>query len=68
MPNQFNNPIKPGKGGKKDGVEGKTQPIPERTMNWPGLPGKTQPGGRNQGIQKTSKRGAKFDHAVSEGV
>jgi hypothetical protein len=27
-------------------------PMPERTANWPGLPGKTQPGGRGGGVKK----------------
>jgi hypothetical protein len=26
--------------------------MPERTANWPGLPGKTQPGGRGGGVKK----------------
>jgi hypothetical protein len=34
--------------------------MPEKTANWPGLPGKTQPSGRSLGAPTTGKAGAPF--------
>lgn len=32
-------------------------PSPEKTANWPGVPGATQPGSRANGAPTTGKRG-----------
>jgi len=39
-----------------------TQPMPERTARWPGLPGKTQPRDRGGGVKKCKC------HPSSEGI
>ncbi len=37
---------------KQGGVTGAPSPQPEKTANWPGLPGPTQPKDRGTGIPK----------------
>lgn len=36
---------------------GKGQSMPEKTASWPGLPGKGQPSGRNNGVPMTGHCG-----------
>jgi hypothetical protein len=37
---------------KQGGVTGAPSPQPEKTANWPGLPGPTQPKDRGVGVPK----------------
>ena len=68
MANRFHNsqvsPKKaPGKAGKHVNHRGSdTQPMPERTANWPGLPGGTQKKDRGGGVKKVKQ------HPSSQGI
>jgi hypothetical protein len=53
----------PGKAGKPVNHRGvDNPPMPERTANWPGLPGQRQPRGRCGGTKKVKQ------HPSSEGI
>jgi len=62
MPNKRFSSFK--KGGAKTGQRGPKHDTvgPIKTKNWPGIPGKTQPGDRSQGVKKM------FDGLASKGV
>ena len=64
MPNKYYNDTTTSgpKGGATNMPKGVSHPMPMRTINWPGLPGKTQPKDRSGGDRKVKV------HPVSKGI
>lgn len=66
MPNKYYNNMHganvSGKQGAPTGQRGGSQAMPEKTVNWPDLPGKTQPKDRSGGTKKCKC------HTVSKGI
>jgi hypothetical protein len=60
--NRYHYPRKDVKASRDDKPGEAPAPMPERTAGWPGLPGKTQPTDRSQGIKRVK------GHAKSEGI